>query len=465
MQTESIILCDEVKAHFSARASLAAIGMAFQQRGIFAPITKHVHIAQKTVKYSPTEKLQDVLINLLCGAQGMVEINKRVKPDAALQRAFGREGCAEQSVVQDSLDACTEKNVEQMYTAQAEIFRRHSQAYRHDYSREWQILDVDLTGRPCGKKAAFASKGYFSQGRNRRGRQVGYVVATWYKEIVVERVVAGKQQLSLALCPLMEATEKTLGLDRQPWRRQRTLVRIDAGGGSVADINWLLQRGYQVHAKDYAAERVKVLVKRVETWITDPKDSQRQVGWVTAPHDLYHRPVRRIAVRCRKKNGQWGMGVIVSSLAPRDVLWLTGQSLADADDPQAVLLAYMYFYDQRGGGVEIEIKEDKQGLGTSKRNKKRFEAQQMLTQLEALAHNLLVWARSWLATRCPEVAQWGIKRLVRDVFQINGKIVLDHTTQPLLIVLNQADPVARKLYKGLAALLAQQHVVVTLGEI
>jgi hypothetical protein len=458
-------LSEEVKAHFSARASLAALGMALRQRRILAPISKHVHIAQKTVKYSPDEKLQDALINMLCGAQGMVEINKRVKPDTALQRAFGRDGCAEQSVVQDTLDACTQQNVEQMYTALDEIFGRHSQACRHNYHAEWQLLDADLTGRPCGKKAACASKGYFSQGRNRRGRQVGYVVATWYKEIVVERVLAGKQQLSLALCDLMQAAEKTLGLDTQPRRRQRTIVRIDAGGGSVADINWLLQRGYQVHGKDYSAERVKILVTSVETWITDPKDSHRQVGWVTAPNNLYHRPVRRIGVRCRKKNGQWGLGVIVSSLAPGDVLWLTGQSLADVADPEAVLLAYVYFYDQRGGGVEIEIKEDKQGLGTSKRNKKRFEAQQMLAQLEALAHNLLVWAREWLTSRCPEVARWGIKRLVRDAFHINGKILFDHSAQPLLIILNQADPVARKLYQGLAALLAQQHVVVTLGEI
>ncbi len=44
--------------------------------------------------------------------------------------------------------------------------------------------------------------------------------------------------------------------------------------------------------------------------------------------------------------------------------------------------------DSGGGG--IEIKEDKQGLGTSKRNKKRFPAQQILCQLEVLAHNLLV---------------------------------------------------------------------------
>ncbi len=35
-----------------------------------------------------------------------------------------------------------------------------------------------------------------------------------------------------------------------------------------------------------------------------------------------------------------------------------------------MLLAYVHFYDQRGGGIEIEIKEDKQGLNTTKRNKK-----------------------------------------------------------------------------------------------
>jgi hypothetical protein len=65
-----------------------------------------------------------------------------------------------------------------------------------------------------------------------------------------------------------------------------------------------------------------------------------------------------------------------------------------------VLLTYVYFYDLRGGGVETEIKEDKQGLNTLKRNKKRFPAQQMVTQLEALAHNTLAWARRWLRAHC-----------------------------------------------------------------
>ncbi|HEX9923536.1 MAG TPA: hypothetical protein VGD99_12840 [Anaerolineae bacterium] len=56
-------------------------------------------------------------------------------------------------------------------------------------------------------------------------------------------------------------------------------------------------------------------------------------------------------------------------------------------------------------------------ITTYKRNKKRFEAQQVLIQLEALAHNVLVWARQWLAPRCPKIARLGIKRLVRDVFR------------------------------------------------
>ena len=107
----------------------------------------------------------------------------------------------------------------------------------------------------------------------------------------------------------------------------------------------------------------------VQEWFTDPKDPNRQFGWVTLPTDgIYVRPVRRIAVRCRKKNGQWGVGVILSTLAPEEVLSLVGESPKKADDPQAVLWAYVRFYDQRGGGVEIEIKEDKHGLGSLRRN-------------------------------------------------------------------------------------------------
>jgi hypothetical protein len=461
---KSIIISEKVKQHFTSRATLAALGVKIRKRKVFAPVMQKVKIKQKTVKFTPTEKLMDAMIAILAGAHGLVEINKRVRPDRGLQAAFGREGCAEQSVVQDTLDACTMENVKQMQESLNLIYRRHSQGYRHKYRKAWQLLDADMTGRPCGKKAAFATRGYFAKQRNRRGRQEGYLIATRYEEIVAKQLFNGKTQLTKALRPLVEAAEKTLGLDQDEDKRQRTILRVDSGGGSVDDINWVLQRGYQFHGKDYSGTRAQKLAESVVKWFDDPHCPERQVGWITAAADIYCRPVKRIAVRCRKNNGQWGVGVLISTLSSPDVLQLTGQPVVKASDPLAVLLAYVYFYDQRGGGVETEIKEDKQGLGTSKRNKKRFEAQYMLTLLEALAHNILVWTRRWLTPLCPKVSQFGILRLVRDAFHMNGLVVFYQASHVVKIVFNQADPLAEELQSGFAALLAHEQVAVTLGE-
>ncbi len=186
---------------------------------------------------------------------------------------------------------------------------------------------------------------------------------------------------------------------------------------------------------------------------------------MTAATDLYVRPVRRIAVRCRKNNGHWGYGVILSALTPQMVLQLTDQEPQSLQDPMALLGAYVYFYDQRGGGAETEIKGDKFGLGCTHRNKKRFPAQQMVIQLEALAHNTLIWMRQWLTPYCPQLSHWGMLRLVRDVCHMNGLILFDHAGHIFEIILHQAEPLARELSIGLAAILAREKIAVTLGEI
>ncbi len=159
------------------------------------------------------------------------------------------------------------------------IYRRWSSGYRHDYAALWQVLDVDMTGLPCGKKAAFATKGYFAKQRNRRGRQLGRVLATRYGEIVVDRLFGGTTQLAVALQPLMKAAERTLDLDAD--KRARTILRVDAGGGSVADVNWALQQGYQFHGKDYSAARAQALADSATEWVTDSRMPERQVSWVT----------------------------------------------------------------------------------------------------------------------------------------------------------------------------------------
>ena len=58
-------------------------------------------------------------------------------------------------------------------------------------------------------------------------------------------------------------------------------------------------------------------------------------------------------------------------------------------DADAVVLAYGTLYDKRGGAVETEIKESKQGIGITKRSKKRFEHNKWLCCWEAWHITLL----------------------------------------------------------------------------
>lgn len=144
------------------------------------------------------------------------------------------------------------------------------------------------------------------------------------------------------------------------------------------------------------------------------------------------------------------------------MLQLTGQSLALVADPLAILLAYVAFYDQRGGGVETSFKEGKQGLGMTTRTKKRFEAQQLLMLLGSLAHNVIVWARRWL--NVPQLQHYGLLRMVRDVFHVSGFLSCDSTGHLVQLVLNQEASLARCLIKPLKKRLALLHIAVSLDK-
>jgi hypothetical protein len=178
--------------------------------------------------------------------------------------------------------------------------------------------------------------------------------------VIVDRLFEGQIKLAEALQPLVEAAEQTLEFTFA--KRARTLLRVDAGGGSLSDVNWALSRGYQILCKDYSGQRARRLAASVSTWIEDPHEPGRQVGWVEEGTTEYVRPVVRIAVRKRKPNGQWGIAVLICTLCPDQVVELSGAPLSHSCDQEKVLLAHVRLYDQRGGGVETSFKGDKQAL-------------------------------------------------------------------------------------------------------
>ena len=102
------------KIEFTRQASLVLIGQHFLEKGIWSVIEQQVNIKQKVRRHTPHEKLLDTFIAILSGSHGLVEVNTRVRPDRAVQLAFGRKCCAEQSTISNTFDAFQVENVQQM---------------------------------------------------------------------------------------------------------------------------------------------------------------------------------------------------------------------------------------------------------------------------------------------------------------------------------------------------------------
>ncbi len=432
----------EPSSVFTARASLVALGLRLQAWGIWKVVREHLRIKQKVREHQPLDKVLDCFINILAGGSGLVEINVLVRPDIAVQRGFGRQTCAEQSTVSHTLNACTAENVEQLRAAVQIILGQHGQSYAHDYGAAWQVLDIDTTGLPAGRLGEGVTKGYFAGRQSCRGRQLGRVVAARYDEIIVDQLYDGKRQLESSLPQLVEMAEKALNFSQN--QRSRTVLRVDAGGGSETNINWILNRGYWLLIKIHNWQRVMKLVNTVTGWYPDPHVSSRHVGWVTTPY-AYAQPTRQIALRKLKPNGKWLHQVLVFNLTDAMVFAVAGQPMPQPCTEEDVLWAALAAYDQRGGGAETQNKGDKHGLHLAHRNKHSFAAQEMLVLLAQLAHNLLIWTRNDLAQADAAFLAYGIQRMVRDVLQIPGCVQLDATGQVVSITLQPSHPLAAKV--------------------
>ena len=429
--------------------------------GIWNRVKGVVNIQQKAIKYAPQEKLLDAFINILAGGQGLVEINTRVRPDQMVQAAFGRTGCADQSTVSDTLNAGTDETVSQMQQAMQTIYQEHSRGYQHEYEKSEQLLDVDMTGMPAGRQGEGVTKGYFAGQKNRRGRQLGRVTATLYDEIIIDRLYEGKRQLDANLRELVEAAEQVLALDAE--RRAQTILRVDGGGGATADINWMLNRGYWVLVKAKSWRRAENLCQSVCEWFPDPKISGREVGWIAEPY-AYDQPTRQVGIRTRKKAGTWSYHVLVFNLSDQALFRLGRQPIRHHYSTDQLLLAVLYAYDLRSGGIETINRNCKQGLGLIKRNKKLFSAQMLLVLLAQLAYNLVSWTRLEMSRHVPTYRQLGTLRFVRDVLSIPGRIELDAQGH-LLIILNERHPWALSFATAFSSLLALDDLSLILGQI
>jgi hypothetical protein len=223
------------------------------------------------------------------------------------------------------------------------------------------------------------------------------VSAITYHETVWSDLFPGNYLTMQCLQAAVLAVESSFDLG--PAERKRTLYRLDGGAGTDENLGQLLARDYQVLAKGFSGKRAKALADHVSRW--DVYDDQSLLGWVAPPFDL-GQPIQ-VVVKRRLHKGKLKHSYYVTTLSFPSKR------------------ALMYRYNQRGGAEIEQFRADKSGLHLSARRKRNFMAQKALILLTDLAHNLLADFHSQALADSP-FAAWGLKRIVRDLLAVPGRL-------------------------------------------
>ena len=449
------------------QAPLCALGEVLRAREVFQPLHDTVSIRQKTVVYRPSDKLVFVVLGMLSGAETVSEIQTKVRPDRGLLGAFGYQKCADASVIQQTLDASTEATVASLEAALAKV--RLEQSQRHEVSSagapEQIRVDIDLSALPIGKHAEGAKKGYVAKKQNTYTRQLARLVCGETQEIFVNQLYPGDTRSDAVFKTMLGKLETVLTLDRVA-KRSRVRIRFDAGFGTDANINYALWRGFQLIGKMYTSRRIQKLVATVAEWVSVPTRKGvcgREAGWVKQPHRYARRTVQ-VAVRTPKKDGTWSYAVLVST------------------DINATLEELLLEYDQRSGAPENSFAQDYQALSLRKYRKAGFIAQQVLLLLAELAHNLMIWMKTWFieAVETPQDASEqtenshrkarkmlqsrGLKRIRRDILAIPGKVCFEGK-KVVGIRINPFYPLIQHVSTATKALFQHYGILVLLDKI
>lgn len=384
---------------YSGYVPLGVLGYCLTRTDFLRPVWEAIQWPMKQLIYTPSEKLQDVLVSILAGLHAIVRVNTHLRPDRTLATAWKRAQFAEQSTLAYTLDSLGSEQIAQLRYGSQALFRQHAQTCRHDFDNSWLMLDIDPTGLLAARRAEGSRRGYIAAGVNRYGRQLARLSVPTYHESLYSWLYPGNQQAAPTLKPCLQTVQAFLNLSKE--QRQRTIVRSDASLGTDGNINWLLWSGYQVLMKGFSGSRAVSLARKVpeDAWL---EDEQRQ-RWITPAIDppRFARRVQVFSIRWQGKHGL-RFGTLLSTLFGLDPL------------------ATFRLHDGRGA-MEVEIKADKQGLRLPNRRKHRFYAQEGLALLTDLAHNLLSWTHHWVLEDGP-LADFGTQRMVEELMCIPGRI-------------------------------------------
>lgn len=231
--------------HDSAHASLCLLGAHLRTIGFFREPEVGITIRQRVRTYTPGQQLEMLLVSLLAGATAISHSNRTPGVDEALQAAFGLPGCADQSVIADTLDAATpEEDLEGRPPRSPQLSTPSSAASAVPVTMTMSppcspSIWTSPRCRPVGRRS-HPSGGTSGGAARRRGLKLVRVRADSYQEVIYEEVCSSNTAESLPV--LQRADPSGAWRPRDSWGWTAT-VRPRRSSGHGPRSGWIVAGG------------------------------------------------------------------------------------------------------------------------------------------------------------------------------------------------------------------------------
>ena len=342
-------------------------GMEIGVLGLHGLLDKLLHVAMKTVRYSPLDKAQTIIASLVLGCAHTKAINATLGEERAAAHYLGRERWPDQSQINRYLTRFTAANVEELGTVHEQMLRQQSRARR---AVGLLVVDLDQCGLVAnGQTYEFHRKGYFPRKRGQQGYQVSLAYLGAYDEAIQLYLDPGNVHCTARLADLLHAVDRLLG----PQETALELIyRLDAGYDSAANRQMLAARSGYVVLKGAQNDLARRLAARVavQDWLPVADDVH---GVEVAPDES---GLRRLVYELHQADGTVEYALLYTNLPATE--WGLGRLFV--------------FYNARTT-VEAFFAAARHVYNIQNLRSRKFHAIHAFLRFVILSHNLLHWAK------------------------------------------------------------------------
>lgn len=212
---------------------LVYIGEVVSQLKVRDLLAERVHVKQKTLQFTPVDKLMQALLGVLSGCRYMKDLTfgtNLLAQDAAVAKAWDLKGMAHFSTVCTTLAKMTASDVEQLASTLGEITRPWLKAAMRKAAgpdgRQPVVIDVDLTGQSVGADCQTTGTAFgYMDGRLAKGYQIAaaFLAGSADRLAIAATLKPGNSKAVPCLMELLPRIEAQIGRPRRrvEWMESR----------------------------------------------------------------------------------------------------------------------------------------------------------------------------------------------------------------------------------------------------